>query len=77
MVDITDDVLDKDDETFLVKLSHSMNATIADQETQGTIRDNDALPALTIKDLTSSEDDGIMLFTVSLSGVSGRDVSVS
>ena len=43
-VPVLDDTLDEPDETFTVTLGQATNATIADQEGQGTITDNDEPP---------------------------------
>jgi uncharacterized protein YjiK len=73
---INGDLLDEVDESFVVNLSNPGNATISDNQGQGTIIDDDAAPSLTIGDVTADEGAGTMSFTVSLSAMSGRDVSV-
>ena len=40
-VQVMDDMLDEDDETFMVELSDTRNATLADDTAMGTIADND------------------------------------
>lgn len=77
MVDVTDDVLDEQHETFTLALSNPVHATLADDDGVGTITDNDPPPALSIDDVTVDEDIGIMLFTISLSAVSEQDVLVN
>ena len=77
---IEDDALDEeDDETFAVRLSNASNATIADNEAIGTIEDNDdPEPVLSLTPASQSvaEDAGSMAFTVSLSVVSAKTVTV-
>ncbi|MBN1155718.1 PKD domain-containing protein [candidate division KSB1 bacterium] len=75
-VQINEDALDENDETFTVGLFNPVNATIADGQGTGTILDNDAPPALSINDRTDFETNGMMMFTITLSAVSGRNVSV-
>lgn len=43
-VAVNSDLFDEPNETFLVNLSNATNATIADNQGQGTITDNDAAP---------------------------------
>ncbi len=71
-----DDAIDEPDETFTVKLSSPVNATLGDAVGEATVTDDDAAPALSIDDLTVAEGDAAQ-FTVSLDAVSGRDVTVA
>ncbi len=68
-------------ETFFVNLSVATNATIADGQGLGTINDDDLAPTLTINDITkvegSSGGNSNAVFTVTLSEVSGRAVTVN
>ncbi len=75
-VPVLGDLLDEADETFFVNLSNAVQATIADNQGQGTITDDDPPPALSIDDRTLAENGGTMTFTVSLSAPSGRTVTV-
>ncbi len=75
-VPVTQDALDEDDETFKVTLSGAANATLVDGEATGTIEDDDTPPELSVADQTGAEGVGDMTFTVTLSAVSGRDVTV-
>ena len=70
--------LDEEDETFMVRLSTPINATIADDEAIGTIEDDDDPPVLSLTPATQSvaEDAGSMAFTVSLDAVSAKTVTV-
>ena len=75
------DVLDEDNETIIVMLSNPQNVTLAASETTetGTIADDDAFPVLDIeseKSLEGTEEDGSVSFTVTLTPVSGRPVTV-
>ncbi len=76
-VPIIDDALDENNETFFVDLSNSVNATIADNQSIGTINDNDTPSAISISDEVKSEDSGVIDFTVSLSAASGLEVNIS
>ena len=76
---VNGDTLDEANETFFVNLSNPSNATIADGQGVGTITDDDPPPTLTINDVSVIEGDTgtvVATFTVSLSPVSGRPVSV-
>jgi hypothetical protein len=74
------DTLDEFDETFVVNLTLATGGPeIGDGQGKATIVDDDQLPSLRISDRTITEGDtGSVLaaFTVSLSSVSGRDVTV-
>ena len=62
------------------KLDDAVNANIADATGVGTITDDDALPALTIADVTVAEGDTgttDAVFAVTLSPASGRPVTVN
>ena len=76
-VQTTDDTVDEDDETFTVTLSSpSSSATLAtDPTATGTIKDDDAVPALVIGHGSAREDSAVA-FTVSLTPASGRTVTV-
>jgi hypothetical protein len=66
-------------ETFLVNLSAPTNASIADGQGQGTILNNDALPTLSINNVTVTEGNTgttSAVFTVTLSAASGQTVTV-
>ena len=79
-VPIVGDVLDENNETFVVNLSGATIATIADAQGVGTILDDDAPPSLAITDSTVTEGNGgtvNAVFAVSLSAASGRTVTVA
>jgi hypothetical protein len=79
-VAVQSDLLDENDETFLVNLSSpSTNAVLLDAQGVGTIADNDPTPTLTIGDVSVSEGNvGTVnaLFPVTLSAASGLTVTV-
>ncbi len=80
-VTVLGDALDEDDETVIVTLSSASNAAISTASGTGTITDDDATPTLSIAD--ASVDEGTtgatpsLEFIVSLSAVSGRQVTVA
>jgi hypothetical protein len=74
------DQIDETNEIFLINLSNPTNATLADNQGQCTIIDNDPVPSISINDVAVREGNvGTVnaLFTVTLSAVSGREVSVA
>jgi uncharacterized repeat protein (TIGR01451 family) len=68
------DALFELDETFFVNLSGASNATIADNQGLGTIENDDAMPSITIDDVSLAEGSNLQ-FTVTLSTVAGVDVT--
>ncbi len=79
-VPTNDDALDEEDtETFSLTLTFPNNATLEgglfSLAAIGTINDNDAPPSVTVGDTMADEGDKAA-FTVTLSAVSGRDVTV-
>lgn len=80
IVESTGDLLDENNETFFVNLSNSINAGISDAQGVGTINDDDLAPTLSISDVSIAEGNSgttNAVFTVTLSEVSGRSVSVN
>jgi hypothetical protein len=78
-VPVFGDLLAEPNETFLVNLSGAAGATIADGQGQGTIVDDDTMPAISINDATVVEGDAGTTnasFIVSLSSPSGQTVTV-
>jgi hypothetical protein len=79
-VRVNGDVLNEADETFFVNLSNPTNATIADGQGAGTIRNDDPTPTLSITDVTKAEGSGGVTtkfkFKVTLSAPSGLQVTV-
>ena len=76
-VTVTNDTLDEDDETFDVVLRVPSNAELAATATAtGTIEDNDSEPRLSISNVSASEADARIDFTVRLNRASGKAVTV-
>ena len=75
-VPVVGDTIDEIDETFVVNLTVPVNVTIADNQGVGTITDDDPLPSITINDVSLTEATANMTFTVTLSGASGKTVTV-
>ncbi|MBC8180892.1 hypothetical protein H8E88_07190, partial [candidate division KSB1 bacterium] len=66
-VQINDDTISEENETFKVNLSFPVNATISDNQGIGTIVDNDGSPNIIISDETENEYIGNMSFSGSTS----------
>ena len=85
IVPVVGDTLDEANETFFVNLTNPANATIAGAPSGsargvGTITDNDAAPTIRVNDVTVSEGNASTAnatFTVSLSALSGRNITVN
>ena len=75
-VPVVGDTIDEIDETFVVNLTVPVNVTIADNQGVGTVTDDDPLPSITINDVSLTEATANMTFTVTLSGASGKTVTV-
>ena len=76
-VTVTNDTLDEDEEMFEVVLSNPVNAGLAASATAtGTIEDNDNEPSLSISNVSASEADGKIDFTVRLNRASGKTITV-
>ena len=81
-VPVVDDGEEEGNETFTVRLSDVRNATLLDGDGRATIIDDDGLPpaelpALSIDDVTVTEDVGTAVFSVRLSGESTATVTVA
>jgi glucose/arabinose dehydrogenase len=78
LVEVSSDLLDEDDETFLVRLSSALKAAIVDGEGTGTILDDDPMPSVSIAGATFPEGFGVrrVTFLLTLSEPSGRAVTV-
>ncbi|RYG70082.1 hypothetical protein EON80_08570, partial [bacterium] len=78
-VNVRGDQLDELEEQFQVKLTSPVNATIADGLATCTIRDNDSAPKIAMNRPSITEGDAgtsTFDFTLSLSGPSGRPITV-
>jgi hypothetical protein len=80
VVTVNSDLLDEDDETLFLDLTNPQGGTgIADSQGVGTIQDNDSEPLIDIDDVSLVEGNvgtTSFDFTVSLSAVSGKTVTV-
>ena len=74
-VGLRDDGLAEGEETFLVRLTESRHATLADHRAEGRIVDDEEPPEVSVRDATGTEG-GTVDFAVSLSGPSGLTVTV-
>jgi Calx-beta domain len=77
---VNGDVLNEADETFFVNLSSPVNAVLSDGQGAATILNDDPVPTLAINDRSVLEGNSgttNLVFTVSLSAVSGRPVTVN
>lgn len=77
---VNGDTLNEPNETFFVNVSNVSGATITDAQGQGTIVNDDAVPALSIDDVSVSEGNSgttTLTFTVSLSAPSAQTVTVN
>ncbi len=74
-VQTTEDFVYETDEDFVVNLSGATGAGIADPLGVGNILDNEALPVISIDDV-SVDEGGLATFTVTLSEVSSLDSTV-
>ncbi|MEA9786279.1 putative Ig domain-containing protein [Xanthomonas campestris pv. raphani] len=77
---VNGDTLSEPNETFFVNISNVSGAGVSDAQGQGTIVNDDALPALSIDDVSVNEGNSgttTATFTVSLSAASGQTVSVN
>ena len=75
-VSTAEDSLDEPDEEFTFALSSPSNATLGTAAANGTIRDDDDAPTLAVTD-AGGDEGGIAAFEVSLSVLSGREVTVT
>ncbi len=77
---VNGDTTNEANETFFVNLTNATNAVLLDNQGQGTINNDDALPSLSINDVSVAEGDSgttSLNFTVSLSAASGQTVTVN
>ncbi len=79
-VAVNGDALYEGNDTFTVDLTGSTNATLGDAQGQGTITNDDAMPSLSISNVSVTEGNSgsqLMTFTVTQSAVSGVDTTVN
>ena len=75
-VTTVDDDIHENDETFSVLLGEPANAALDDNESVGTIFDNDSLPRISLADTELLESESPATFTVTLSRPSSQAVTV-
>ncbi|MBX7072493.1 MAG: hypothetical protein K1X71_05045 [Pirellulales bacterium] len=79
-VTINGDLVHEADEKFLVKLTNSINATIADDVAEGTILNDDAAPTLAISSPTIAEGNSgttLLTYTITRTGATALPTSVT
>ncbi len=79
-VAVNGDALNEASETFFVNVTNVTGATVTDGQGLGTIANDDALPSLSVNDVTVTEGNAgtvNAVFTVSLDAPSGQTVSVN
>jgi len=78
-VNVAGDTKDEFDETFNVNLSGETNATLAKGTGVATLTNDDTPPTVTINDVSLTEENAgtTFQFTVTLSAVSGKPISVA
>jgi len=79
-VGVRGDRVFENDETFLVNLTSPVNGTIGDGQAAATVLNDDAMPTVSVTDVTVTEQNTTTtnaIFRVSLSGVSGLPVVVT
>ena len=75
-LELVDDEIAEDDETVMLALSGVHGGTLAEGVATGTIADDDRAPAVSVADATAAEGEGRLVFAVTLSPVSSREVTV-
>jgi len=79
-ITVNGDLLDEKDETFVVRLSSPVGATITDVEGTGTIEDDDPMPIVSVPATASvpegNESESVVAVDVTLDAPSGRPVTV-
>lgn len=78
-VSVKGDLLDEEDERFVLNFSDATGATISQPQAVATILDNDATPSIAIDSPTTTEGSGTkkLTFTLTLSRAAGRPLQVS
>src|SRR5262249_14353800 len=79
-VPVIGDLINESNETFFVNLSNPFHATLGDNQAIGTINTNEPVVGISISDAAVFEGNSgtvNMVFTLSLSAVSGQTVSVT
>jgi len=79
-VTVNGDTLNETNETFLLTLRKSTNASLVDPDARGTILNDDPLPSIVVEDVSVTEgDSGLtdVVLPVTLSTASGQTVTVN
>ena len=77
-VDLVDDDIVEDTETFRLRLSNpSSNATVGNDSAVATVLDDDALPELSVSDAPVADEGAAATFSVELSRLSAQAVTVA
>jgi len=76
-ITVTGDTQFETDETMLINLTSPMSATLAVTQAIGTIQNDDTAPTISMANSTELENNGSLLFTVTLSTISGAPVTVT
>ena len=79
-ISVNGDLLDEKDETFVVRLSSPIGATLVDAEGTGTIEDDDPMPSVSVPATASvpegNDTESVAAVDVTLDAPSGRPVTV-
>ena len=75
-VELADDAKDEDDKALSLVISDPVDATIGDGDAAVQISDNDPPPVLSINDVALTEQATNAVFTISLSAVSEKQITV-
>ena len=75
-LELVDDEIAEEAETVTLALSDVRGGTLADGVATGTITDDDDTPAVAVADATAAEGEGSLVFAVTLSPASSREVTV-
>ena len=75
-LELVDDAVAEEDETVTLALSGVQGGTLAEGVATGTITDDDGTPVVSVADATAAEGEGSLVFAVTLSPASSREVAV-
>ena len=75
-VALTDDLVDEPTEHFHLALNNPENAVIDTTEVTGEIEDNDEPPEISIADAADADENGVLMFPVTVAGLSSEAVTV-
>ncbi len=75
-IQVNGDLLDETDESFSVRISNPVNATLGNSSGTGKIIDDDLIPAIRIDDASATENSQLAQLKVYLTAASGKVVKV-